>query len=207
MSREFVGFNPQELELRQAHAMLNACVAPRPIALTSTVSLSGCANLAPFSYFMAGGGSPLSIAISPGLNRHGEPKDTLRNLVETGEFVVNLVTPDMIDPMNRASTELPYGESEWELSGLTPAPSVYVAPARVLESPIALECRLFHLLPHGDGPGSANYVIGEVLYIHAAADTLVDGRPDSSRLQYLGRLDGEWYTVVDGRSRVRKARP
>src|SRR5215510_3215527 len=105
------------MELADAHRLLLHCIAPRPIAFTSTLSADGKPNLAPFSYFMAGGANPPSVVISPLTRRDGEPKDTLRNIRETGEFTVSVVTYAMRERMNLASAEWPYGVNEWERAG------------------------------------------------------------------------------------------
>src|ERR1041384_3264035 len=110
--------------MADAHRLLLHCVAPRPIAFTSTLSADGVPNLAPFSYFMAGGANPPSVVISPLTDRTGSPKHTLRNIQATGEYVINVVTYEIRERVNTASAEYPYGTSEWEQAGLTPAPSV-----------------------------------------------------------------------------------
>lgn len=203
----FAGFDPAELPLPEVHRLLLHCVAPRPIALTSTLSPEGVPNLAPFSYFMAGGANPPSVVISPLTGRDGEPKDTLRNILATGEYVINAATYAIRERVNAASAEFPYGVSEWPAAGLTPAPSVRVAPARVLESPLALECRLFRWVRHGDGPLSANYVIGEVVYIHVARALLDGDRLDARRVDYIARMGADWYARVGPESMFEMPRP
>src|SRR5207244_8153579 len=118
--------DPAAMSRADAHRLLLHCVAPRPIAFTSTVSEEGVPNLAPFSYFMAGGANPPSVVISPLTDRDGNPKDTLRNIRATGEYVINVVTYAMRDRMNYASAEFPYGVNEWEEAGFTPGPTVRV---------------------------------------------------------------------------------
>src|SRR5437588_12438471 len=163
------------MELADAHRLLLHCVAPRPIAFVSTLSPDGLPNLSPFSYFMAGGANPPSVVISPLTDRNGQPKDTLRNIQATAEYVINVVTYEMREKMNYASAEFPYGVNEWEKAGFTPAPAVKVKPARVEESPLSIECRLFQVVPHGSGSLSANYVIGEVVYFHVSKAIMPDG--------------------------------
>lgn len=190
---DFLGIDPAEISLGDAHRLLLHCVAPRPIAFTSTLSPSGVPNLAPFSYFMAGGANPPSVVISPLTGRDGGMKDTLRNIRATGEYVINVVTYGMRDAMNLASAEFPYGVSEWERAGFTPAPAVKVKPARVAESPLAMECRLFDVVRHGEGALSANYVIGEVVYFHVSRAVMPDGTLDPRCMEYISRLGGDWY--------------
>ena len=210
----FVGIDPAVLSAADGYRLLLHCVAPRPIALTSTLSPDGAPNLAPFSYFMAGGANPPSVAISPLTDRSGRPKDTLRNIEATGEYVINVVTHALREPMNRASAEFPYGVDEWREAGLTPAPSVRVKPPRVLESPLAMECRRFRIVPHGDGPLAANYVIGEVVYFHVARSLIPDPEPgtaaaavDARGADYIARMGGDWYARADAAALFEMPRP
>ncbi|MCC6731351.1 MAG: flavin reductase family protein [Chthonomonadales bacterium] len=202
----FLHIDVADLSMAEAHRLLLHCVAPRPIAFTSTIAGDGAANLAPFSYFMAGGANPPSIAISPIMGRGGEPKDTLRNIRTTGEFVVNVVTHAMRDRMNAASMALPYGVSEWSRSGFTAAPCRHIRPPRVAESPLAMECRLFQVVPHGAGPLAANYVIGEVLAFHVAEAIMPEGVLDPRHVSYIARMGGDWYARVDGSTLFEMAR-
>jgi flavin reductase (DIM6/NTAB) family NADH-FMN oxidoreductase RutF len=142
---------------------------------------------------MAGGANPPSVVISPLTDRTGQPKDTLRNIQLTGEYVINVVTYELREKVNHASAEFPYGTSEWEEAGLTQIPSVKVRPARVLESPLAMECRLYEVVPHGTGPLSANYVIGEVVYFHVASRLLQTDLLDARLVDYVTRMGADWY--------------
>ena len=207
MDSEFLGIDPSEMSIADAHRLLLHCVAPRPIAFTSTLSADGVPNLAPFSYFMAGGANPPSVVISPLTDRTGNPKDTLRNIQATGEYVINVVTYNLRDKMNFASAEFPFGVSEWEQAGFTPAPSIMVKPNRVLESPLSIECRLFQIVPHGDGPLSANYVIGEVVYFHVCKSIMPDGVLDATKVDYIARMGGDWYNRSDANSMFEMPRP
>ena len=168
-------------------------VAPRPIAFVSTMSPEGRMNLAPFSFFMAGGANPPSVCFSPNTKDDLSPKDTLRNIQATGEYVIHIVNEAMAQGMSATSRPLPYGESEWPLSGFTPAPSLKVKPPRVAEAPFAMECRLHTVVNHGGGADSSNYVIGEVVMFHVAPDLIVDGKIDPTRVDYLARMGGAWY--------------
>lgn len=204
---DFLGIDPADLSTQDAHRLLLHCVAPRPIAFTSTLSAEGVPNLAPFSYFMAGGANPCSVVISPLTDRTGQPKDTLRNIQATGEYVINVVTFAMRDRMNLASAEFPYGVNEWQEAQFTPAPSVKVRPSRVLESPLAMECRLFRIVPHGEGPLSANYVIGEVVYFHVAKSIMPEGVLDPRYVDYIARMGGDWYARVNPPAMFEMPRP
>ncbi|HVK05201.1 MAG TPA: flavin reductase family protein [Armatimonadaceae bacterium] len=199
---------PSELGPREAYALLLNCVSPRPIAFVSTLSAEGRPNLAPFSYFMAGGANPPSVVVSPTTARDGSPKDTLRNIEATGEYVINVVTYAMREKMNRASAEYPYGVSEWDEAGFTPSPARLVKPARVAESPLALECRLFQVVRHGTGPLSANYVLGEVVCFHVAERLFgADGSVDATRVDYIARMGSDWYARAHGDAMFEMPRP
>jgi flavin reductase (DIM6/NTAB) family NADH-FMN oxidoreductase RutF len=152
----FLGLDCTKLSPAENYRLLTNFVAPRPIAFVSTISPEGIPYLAPFSFFMAGGINPPSIAFSPNTNRHGQPKDTLRNIQATEEFVINLVSQGMQEGVNLTSLELDYGVSEWEKAGFTQAETVKVRPARVAESLMAMKCNLYQIVSHGEGANAAN---------------------------------------------------
>jgi flavin reductase (DIM6/NTAB) family NADH-FMN oxidoreductase RutF len=185
---------PQAMGIRATYALMISCIAPRPIAWVSTLSPDGVPNLAPFSYFNAGGANPPSVVFSPTNFRDGRPKDTLRNVEATGEFVINIVPYELAERMNETSADFEYGISEFEQVGLTPLPSQFVKPYRVAESPIQMECRLFQIVRHGEGPLAANYVIGEVLCFHVATHLLKEGAVVDNRIaDFIGRMGESWY--------------
>jgi flavin reductase (DIM6/NTAB) family NADH-FMN oxidoreductase RutF len=204
---EFIQIDPAELSRPAAYQLLLNCVAPRPIAFVSTLSPEGVPNLAPFSLFMAGGSNPPSVVFSPPTDRNHDSKHTHRNIEATGEYVINVVTYSIREKMNQASAEYPYGVSEWEEAGFTPAPSVKVRPPHVLESPLAIECRLFQIVPHGSGPTSANYIIGEVVCFHVAKSLLDDEVIDPRRVDYIGRMSGDWYARANADAMFALPRP
>lgn len=203
----FVGFDAGQLSSVEAYRLLNHCVAPRPIAFVSTLSSDGQPNLAPFSYFMAGGANPPSIAFSPTPSRSGI-KDTLRNIQATGEYVVNIVTYAMRERMNATAAALPHGVSEWDEAGFASLPSAKVKPARVADSPLAMECRLHRIVAHGEGPSSAHYVIGEIVWFHVARSLLTpDGNIDATQIGYIARMGGDWYDHVTSETMFELSRP
>jgi flavin reductase (DIM6/NTAB) family NADH-FMN oxidoreductase RutF len=190
---DYVSLDLEAIPHRESYALLTAFVQPRPIAFVSTVSLAGVLNLAPFSFFMAGGSNPPSICYSPTLTTKALEKDSLRNVRETREFVVNTVHRAMAHGMNATSASLEPDESEWGLSGFTPVPSEVVRPPRVGESFAQMECRLFEIVHHGTGASSARYIIGEVVRLHARAELWVDGKLDLARVEAIGRMGGGSY--------------
>jgi flavin reductase (DIM6/NTAB) family NADH-FMN oxidoreductase RutF len=189
------------------YALLVGCVVPRPIAFVSSLAADGTPNLAPFSFFNAGGASPPSLIFSPVTSGAGRDKDTLHNVRATGEYVVHIVRWGIRERMNQASAEYPPEVDEFEAAGFTKVPSMKVKPWRAAECPIAMECRLFRIVEHGEGPLRANYVIGEVLYFHIEESLLQDGRVQSPAIDAIGRLGGPLYTRVSGESVFNMPRP
>jgi flavin reductase (DIM6/NTAB) family NADH-FMN oxidoreductase RutF len=191
----------------EAYRLLIHCVAPRPIAFVSTLSKDGQANLAPFSFFMGGGSNPPSVAFAPNIETFGKPKDTLVNIIETGEYTINVVSHNILEQMNQASYRYPHGVSEWEKTGLTMAPAIKVRPAHVAESLMAMECKLFQIVHHGNDVGSANYVIGEVVYFHIAKSIIKSGHVDPTLVDYVARMGGRWYTRATPEAMFQLERP
>jgi len=206
-NQDFFGFEVSQIPWREAYRLLIHCVAPRPIAFVSTLSAKGEANLAPFSFFMGGGANPPSVAFSPSTEAPGKLKDTLINIKETGEYTINVVSHGIVNKMNQTSFSYPHGVSEWEKSGLTQAAPVKVRPAHVAESLMAMECKLYQIVQHGDDVGSANYVIGEVVYFHIAKSIMPDGRIDPTKVDYVARMGGNWYTRATSAAMFELRRP
>jgi flavin reductase (DIM6/NTAB) family NADH-FMN oxidoreductase RutF len=193
--------SPSDLSHSELYGMLLNSVAPRPIAWVSTVSPSGQPNLAPFSFFNVVCVNPPLLAFAPGLRRpkqpeanHGEAKDTLRNIRETKEFVVNIVTYDLAEAMNLTSGEYDSSVNEFELAKLTPEPSKIVRPPRVAESPVSFECKLHQILDFSTAPTSGSLVMGQIVSIHIGDAYLKDGRLDRNSLDLIGRMGGIQYT-------------
>lgn len=185
----------RELSSRDAYKLLIGSVVPRPIGWVSTVSAGDIGNLAPFSFFMAATGSPPTVVLSTSF-RDGLPKDTLQNVMEVPEFVLNVVSEDMGDAMNATSEEYPSDVDELVAAGLTPLPSSRVRPVRVAEAPINMECRVVQLVPVGDPKTGATLIIGEILAWHVR-DDLFDAerfRIRMDQLKAVGRMAGDGYT-------------
>jgi flavin reductase (DIM6/NTAB) family NADH-FMN oxidoreductase RutF len=177
------------------HDPLNAIVSPRPIGWISTVSAAGLRNLAPYSFFNAFNYRPPII----GFSSTGW-KDSVRNIEETGQFVWNLATRPLAEAVNASSATVPHAVDEFALAGLTPAPSQRVAPPRVLESPVAFECRLTQLirLTNAEGaPVDAWLTLGEVVMVHIDQALLVDGVYDTAAAEPILRGGGpaDYFTV------------
>lgn len=191
--------DPATMDQREVYKLLIGCVVPRPIAWVSTIDLEGRRNLAPFSFFNGVGSNPpaLTVSINHAAGRSSGKKDTLANILATGELVVNLVTEATAAAMNETATDYPAGFDEFELAGLTAAPSRTVRPPRVGESPVSFECALHTALPIGEGPGSSTLVVALIRHI-AISDAVVGERNhiDVHKLRPVARLAGSSYAYV-----------
>ena len=177
--------------------ILTGIVAPRPIAFISTKSSKGVHNLAPFSFFNAVSANPPTIVVGIGRYIDSKPKDTLLNIEETGEFVVNIVSNEIVEAMNMTAAEFPNDVGEFEIAGLTKAPSIHIDPLRVAESPVQLECKLKQVIQIGEGSTESGLVIAEILLIHLKDDIIVNNRIDNSKLNPVGRLSGGMYAYTN----------
>jgi flavin reductase (DIM6/NTAB) family NADH-FMN oxidoreductase RutF len=190
--------NPSTLPWRSIYKILIGSVVPRPIGWISTVDREGRTNLAPFSFFNAVCPNPPTLLFCP--NTRGADqgqKDSLKNILDTGEFVVNVVTEALTEAMNITSTEFPPEIDEFEAAGLTKEPSLTVKPPRVAESPIHFECRLMQIVEIGSGAGGGSIVIGEILQIHIHDSVLIGtDKIDVLKLKPVGRLAGMSYCRV-----------
>lgn len=179
--------DPTSISSSAVYKFMISVVVPRPIAFVSTVGHLGF-NVAPFSYFTAITNRPPLLGISINA-RGGEPKDTLRNIRETGDFVINIVTEDLAQRVVQTSGDWPQDVDEFSLTGLTPVASDLVRAPRVAESPVQLECRLHKEIPLGD----AAFVVGELVRGHIDEALLTEGHVDPEKLRPLGRLGGDAY--------------
>lgn len=194
----FITLDPREISPQENYKLLIGSVLPRPIAFVSSLSPEGVPNLAPFSFFNAVCNNPPTILFCPvRRGTDGSKKDTLLNIEATKEFVVNVVSEDIVMPMNQTAAEYPRGVNEFTESGLTEAPSVIIKPPRVLESPISMECRLNQIVYIGEGgPGSGSIVIGTVVYFHLREDVYENGYVVTEKLKPVARLAGTSYCPV-----------
>jgi flavin reductase (DIM6/NTAB) family NADH-FMN oxidoreductase RutF len=196
---------PSELAHRELYDILISAVVPRPIAWVSSLSASGQPNLAPFSFFNAVCAKPPLLAFAPGMRLPkksgaaagtpaGEPKDTLRNIRETREFVINMVSFELGEAMNLTSGDYASSINEFDLAKVASAPSKVVRPLRVAESPVSFECKLYQILDFNPEPVGGSLVIGEIVSIHVGEQYIKDGRVDRNLLDLIGRMGGMQYT-------------
>ncbi|MDW8325683.1 MAG: flavin reductase family protein [Anaerolineales bacterium] len=185
---------PQDLQPRDVYRLLISIVVPRPIAWVSSLGADGSLNLAPFSFFNAVAGNPPTVMFSVG-QRQGVPKDTLRNVRETGEFVLNVVDEALAEKMNLTSGEYAYEVNEFERAGLTPLASMLVKPPRVAEAAVTMECRATQIVPVQDT--TYTMVLGQVQVFHVREGLLrPNGAVDATLLKPVARLSGDEYATL-----------
>ncbi len=190
---------PKDLTVPEVFGLLLAGVSPRPIALVATMSENGKPNLSPFSFFNAFGSNPPTVAFSPSTRvRDGSRKDTYYNLKREKECTIQVVTYDMVEQVNLASTEYETGVDEFVKSGLTPVPSDLVKSPQVKESPFRMECVLDREVSLGDGKGSGNLMICRVLKFHVADEVYGEKGIDPQRLDLVARNGANFYTRAHG---------
>ena len=202
-----LSLDPAECSARDIYKLMTGIIVPRPVALVSTMSRSGGNNLAPFSFFSGVGSAPPMVIFCPALRTAalplaGQPsdmrKDTLRNVEESGEFVINVVNEAMAAAANMTAAEVAPEVDEFALAGLTAAPSEVVRPARVMESLAQMECKLRQIIYTGSAPGSGVIVLGEVVRFHLRAELMDDFRVDPQGLDAVGRMAGNtWVRTGD----------
>lgn len=187
--------NPQELAWQSTYKLMIGTIIPRPIGWISTIDQSGVPNLAPFSFFTAASANPPTLIFCPLVrSSDNKIKDTLRNVRETGEFVVNIVTEKIAPAMVQTSAELLSDIDEFDFAKLEKVPSFVVRPPRVAPSPIHFECRVREIITISEKPGGGTIVIGDVVHIHVAEDVLISpDKVDPQLLQAVGRMGGPTY--------------
>ncbi len=194
---KFRSIAPADLSAADFYQFLIGAIAPRPIAFASTVSAEGQVNLSPYSFFTIVSQNPPMLAFSPtSRGRDNSEKDTLRNVREVPEVVINICDYALVEQLSLASAEYPAGVNEFAKAGLTEAVSTQVRPPRVAECPAAYECVVEQIIALGDEPGHGNLVLCRVVQAHFREDILLDGKPgiDPLRFEAVSRLGGDWYS-------------
>ena len=210
MVRESMIIDPAKQSLKENHKIMIGSIVPRPIAFVSTKSNDDILNLAPFSYFNGVCSNPPTIMFAPAPRGYdGLTKDTLNNIQETKEFVVNLVSEEISEPMVACSTDYDREIDEFEVSGLTPIDSIIVKPPRVKESKVSFECNLNTVIEIGKAePGAGFVVLGTIVMFHIDDKVYKDGKIDLEALNPIGRLAGNSYTrIVDNFDIIRQIKP
>lgn len=191
-------FDFETLTPQNASKLLTSCVVPRPIAWVVSRAADGVLNAAPFSFFNVFSANPPVVCLGVGA-RAGVKKDTARNIAETGEFVVNLVSEALAPRMNVTAIDFPSDVDELTEADLTTVASVKVAPPRIAESPVALECVRRDVVPIGE----SSLVIGQVVALHVHDELVLDVEQcyiDTPNLHLVGRMHGGgWYVRTTDR--------
>ncbi len=192
--------NPQEVSVPVLHSYLQSVVAPRPIALASTIDKAGNVNLSPFSFFNIFSTNPPIVIFSPSRRvRDNTTKHSLENVLEVPEVVINIVNYKMVEQVSLASTEYEKGVNEFIKAGLTQEPSSLVKPPRVAEAPAALECIVKQVIPLGTQGGAGNLVVCEVILVHLKEEIFdTDGKINPFKADLVARLGGDWYCRTQG---------
>ncbi len=192
-------FDPQELEQKAIYKLLSGIVIPRPIGWVSSISEDGIVNLAPFSFFNAVGDDPPHVMFSVGRSAKAN-QDTVTNVLTTKQFVVNMVTEELVEQMNMTAQAIPSHESEFEFAKLTPIPSLKVKPPRVKESPISMECELVHHYTLENNKfGGSTILIGRIVLFHIDEQMMLeDFKINMETYKPVARLAGSNYSKIGG---------
>ncbi|MCB0516148.1 MAG: flavin reductase family protein [Chitinophagales bacterium] len=191
----YITVDPKNTPTADVHQYLLGAVAPRPICFASTVDKAGNANIAPYSFFNCfSSNPPICVFSSNRKVADNTTKDTLQNVIDTREVVINAVSYNIVYAMSLASVEYPYGVSEFEKVGLTPLSSDLVRPFRIKESPVQMECKVIQILPLGDKGGAGNLIICEVVRMHINTEILdEDKKIDPDKIDLMGRMGRSFY--------------
>lgn len=200
---------PGTLSTPELHSYLLSAVAPRPIALASTLDDSGNPNLSPFSFFNVFSANPPIAIFSPARRgRNNTTKDTYENVKRNSEVVINVVNYDIVQQTSLSSTEYATGVNEFVKAGLTPISSEKVAPFRVKESPVQLECKVRDVVELGSEGGAGNLVICEIVLMHIDENVLNEhGKIDQEKIDLVGRLGSNWYVRASGEALFEVEKP
>jgi|TARA_B110000263_G_scaffold60611_2_gene52069 flavin reductase (DIM6/NTAB) family NADH-FMN oxidoreductase RutF len=210
MDGQIMHIDPKGQSFQDNHKLMIGSIVPRPIAFVSTKSTNGILNLAPFSYFNGVCSKPPTIMFAPARRGYdGLTKDTLNNIRDTKEFVVNLVSEEIVEPMVACATDYDKEIDEFKISKLTPVDSHKISSPRVKESKVSYECELHTIVEIGKAePGAGFVVIGTIVMFHIEDDVYKDGRIDLKALNPIGRLAGNSYTrVFDNFKVIRQTKP
>jgi flavin reductase (DIM6/NTAB) family NADH-FMN oxidoreductase RutF len=194
-----ITIDPDNIKAKDMHQFVLGAVAPRPIAFASTVDENGQHNLAPYSFFNAFSSNPPILVFSSNRRlKDNTTKDTLHNIEKTREVVINVVNYNIVRQMAVASIEYPEDVSEFEKAGLTPIASEMVAPPRVKESPVQMECKVQQIIPLGTEGGAGHLIICRIVRMHISEDVVDDGRINPHKIDLMGRMGRAYYVRASG---------
>jgi flavin reductase (DIM6/NTAB) family NADH-FMN oxidoreductase RutF len=204
-----ITINPKESPTALVHSHLLSGVAPRPIALASTIDKAGNPNLSPFSFYNVFSANPPIAIFSPARRvRDNTIKHTLENVREVPEVVINAVDFNIVQQTSLSSTEYPKNTNEFNKAGLTPLKSELIKPYRVKESPFQMECKVKEIIELGNSGGAGNLIICEILLIHISEDVLDEkGKIDQHKIDLVARLGHNWYSRTSGNALFEVEKP
>ncbi len=195
-----LSLNPKDLSIPVLQKYLQSAIAPRPICFASTINKNNEPNLAPFSFFNLFSSNPPIAVFSPAYSgRTGAPKDTLLNVLEVPEVVINMVNYDMVQQTSLASSPFAKGVNEFIKAGFTPIASELIKPFRVKESPVQFECNVIEVKELGKNGGAGNLVICEIIRIHINEAVLnEENNIDTKKIDLVSRMGDNWYCRASG---------
>jgi flavin reductase (DIM6/NTAB) family NADH-FMN oxidoreductase RutF len=189
-------FDVAELEVQEKYQLLNGGVTPRPIAWISTRSRDNIDNLAPYSFFTVASCNPPVLLYTQVTQRSGIDKDTLQNLIETGECVINVVNASLLEKMNITSASIDIDESEFDFADVESCSSYKVLPSSVKESPIRYECSLRKIISISDSPSGGTVILLDVKFIYIRDDLYENGRIDQDLIDSVGKMGGNHFCLT-----------
>ena len=189
-------FDVSELESREKYRLLTGGVTPRPIAWISTRSSAGVDNLAPYSFFTVASCNPPVLLYTQVTQRSGIDKDTLQNIRETGECVVNIANAALLEKMNKTSASLEIDKSEFEFADVDSCASFKVRPRSVKESPIRYECTLREIIPISDLPTGGTVILLDVKFVYVRDDLYINGTINQELIDSVGKMGGDYFSFT-----------
>jgi len=189
-------FDAADTEARKNYQLLNGGVTPRPIAWISTRSRDGVDNLAPYSFFSVASCNPPVLLYTQVTQRSGVDKDTLKNLVDTGECVVNIVSARLLDQANKCSAGIDASESEFDFASVESTASYKVSPRSVKASPVRYECSLKEVISISKLPAGGTVVLLDVKAIYVDDNVYIDNAIDQTLLDSVGKMGGDLYSYT-----------
>jgi flavin reductase (DIM6/NTAB) family NADH-FMN oxidoreductase RutF len=192
-----MNFDVAALGTQEKYHLLNGGITPRPIAWISTRSKEGIDNLAPYSFFTVASCDPPVLLYTQVTQRSGIDKDTLQNLVETGECVVNIVNSNLLAKMNVTSASIKIENSEFDHADVEHSPSYKVSPSSVKQSPVRYECKLREIISIGNLPAGGTIVLLDVTSVYVRDDLYIDGRINQKLIDTVGKMGGDGYALTE----------
>ena len=197
-------FDFSTLNSQDKYRLLNGGVTPRPIAWISTKSRDNINNLAPYSFFTVASCNPPVLLYTQVMQRSGIDKDTLQNIIETGECVVNIVNSALLEKLNITSTSQAINESEFDLADVESCTSFNVTPWSVKDAPIRYECTLREIIPVSDLPTGGTIVLLDVKFVYVRDDLYSDGNINQNLIDSVGKMGGDIFSFTTNNVKLKR---